>query len=106
MQKTKDPGLKKSLKGHNDSVMAVDFHPDSSQVASGSLDASVLVWKLNAKQVPNKFVGHTGSIYSVAYNPTGTLIATGSADNTVRIWENDSRGKSTIIKSHSGPVRS
>lgn len=78
--KGKDPGLKKSLKGHNDSVMAIDFSPDSNQVVSGSLDASVLVWKLNTKQVPYKFVGHTGAVHSVAFNPSGTLIATGSAD--------------------------
>ena len=103
--KTKDPGLKKSLKGHNDTVTAIDFHPEGTHVVSGSLDAAVLIWKLNAKQVPYKFVGHTGAIHSVAYNPTGTLIATGSADHTVRLWENDSRGVSSTIKSHSGAVR-
>lgn len=103
--KPKDPGLKKSLKGHKDAVMAIDFSPDTSQVVSGSLDATVLVWKLNAKQVPNKFVGHTGAVHSVAFNPTGTLIATGSADHTVRLWENDSRGRSSVLKSHSGAVR-
>lgn len=105
MQKSKDPGLKKSLKGHNDTVTAIDFSPDATQVASGSLDASVLVWKLNAKQVPYKFVGHTGAVYSIAFNPTGTLIATGSADNTVKLWQNDSRGISSTLKSHSGAVR-
>jgi len=105
MSKAKDPGLKKTFKGHNDSVTAVDFHPESTQVVSGSLDASLLIWKLDGKQMPSKFIGHTASIHSVAFNPTGTLIATGSADNTVRLWENDSRGVSTVFKSHSGAVR-
>jgi len=103
--KTKDPGLKKSLQGHKDAVMTIDFSPDNSQVASGSLDATLLVWKLNAKQAPNKFVGHTGAVHSVAFNPSGSVIATGSADHTVRLWENDSRGRSSVLKSHSGPVR-
>jgi centriolar protein POC1 len=47
-----------------------------------------------------------GPVLSVAITPTGGIIATGSKDRTVRLWApNISKGRSSVIKAHTGGVR-
>ena len=70
-------------------MTAVDFSPCEEQMATSSLDGTVLVWNLKSLRV-NKFVGHKAAVNSVKFNPTGTVIASGASDSTVKIWENDS----------------
>jgi len=101
-----DPILKRSFRGHKDSVTSVSFNPNLKQVASGSLDNTVVVWNFKPQQRPFKFVGHKGAIHDVTFSPNGNLIASGSKDETVRLWHNSVEGHSSTIKAHSAGVRS
>ena len=44
----RDPALKQCLKGHKDTVTAVDFSPCEEQMVTSSLDGTVLVWNLKS----------------------------------------------------------
>lgn len=47
-----------------------------------------------------------GPVFSVAALPSGNLIASGSRDKTIRLWLPTVRGECTVVKSHTGAVRS
>jgi len=78
--KLTDPALKRSFKGHKESVNSVVFNPNLKQVVSGSNDGTVMIWNFKALQRPYRFVGHKGPVHSVAVSPDGQLIVSGSAD--------------------------
>jgi centriolar protein POC1 len=100
-----DPSLKRSFKGHKESVLSCCFNPNLKQVVSGSADTTVMVWNFKPNVRPFRFVGHKGPVYSVAVSPSGNTIVSGSADETIRIWNNTVEGYSQVIKSHSAPVK-
>ena len=70
-----DPALKRSFKGHKDSVNCVAFNPNLKQVVSGSADGSVMVWNFKASMRPYRFVGHEGAVYDVKSWAPGNMIA-------------------------------
>jgi centriolar protein POC1 len=78
--KLADPALKRSFKGHKESVNSVAFNPNMKQVVSGSSDGTVMLWNFRAMMRPYRFVGHKGPVYSVAVSPNGQTIVSGSAD--------------------------
>jgi centriolar protein POC1 len=101
-----DPALKRSFKGHKDSVCRVAFNPNLKQVVSGSADGTVMVWNFKSTMRPFRFVGHKSAVYDVKVAAPGNLIASCSQDCTIRLWNNTVEGQSQVIKKHSGAVRS
>ena len=53
-----DPSLERTFRGHKDKVTAVSFSPTMEQLASGSLDATVMVWNFRPQMRAFRFVGH------------------------------------------------
>ena len=101
-----DPALKRSFKGHKDTITGIAFNPNLKQVISTSLDGTLMIWNFKPTLRPYRFIGHKGPIYDVAVSPNGQVIASASADETVRLWTNTVEGHSQVIKSHSAPVKS
>lgn len=87
-----DPALKRSFKGHKESVICSTFNPNLKQVVSGSKDSTVMVWNFKPNMRPFRFVGHKGPVNSVAVTPTGNTIVSGSHDHTIRVWNNSVEG--------------
>ncbi|PWS21510.1 serine/threonine protein kinase, partial [Enterococcus faecium] len=75
-----DPELKRSFRGHKESISAVAFNPNTKQIASSSLDSFVYVWNFKPEQRPFKFVGHKGAVYDIAFSPNGQVLASASKD--------------------------
>ena len=91
------------LTGHQDAVTSVCFRPDGRFLATGSLDRTVRVWDLSAKQIVLR--GHRGPVESVCFSPDSQLIATVSDDRSLRLW--DLSGKPIgAFRAHQGPVES
>jgi WD40 repeat protein len=58
----------------------------NSDLASGSYDATVIIWDSNTWSLKLNLVGHTKTIWSLVELQNGNL-ASASEDNSIRIWE-------------------
>ncbi|KAE8296717.1 POC1 centriolar protein-like protein B Pat-interacting protein 1 [Larimichthys crocea] len=99
-----DPALERHFKGHKDAVTCADFNPNSKQLASGSVDKSLMIWNLapKARAYPlyrtvrlwtpsikgesTVFKAHTAAVRSVAFSHDGHRLVTASDDKSVKVW--------------------
>ncbi|KAL1916926.1 uncharacterized protein VTP21DRAFT_5123 [Calcarisporiella thermophila] len=87
------------LKGHQDRVWQVSWHPKEQLLASCSSDRTVRLWApLSPGPAPTKWACiatlesvHKRTIRAVAWSPSGNEIATASFDATTGIWSKDTR---------------
>jgi centriolar protein POC1 len=86
VKQTLDPEVVRTFRGHRDTITSLSFHPETKQLASGSLDATVMVWNFKPTLRAFRFVGHKGPVNSVSFSRDGALLASTSKDRTVRIW--------------------
>ncbi|CAK1578684.1 unnamed protein product [Parnassius mnemosyne] len=101
-----EPSLEKQLKGHRGGITALFFNPNEQQIASSSLDHSVLLWDLRGTMRSYRFQGHDEAVMDVTFSPTGKYMASASRDKTVRLWVPTVTGSTGVFKAHSQTVRS
>jgi GTPase SAR1 family protein len=77
------------LEGHTEQVLAVAWRPESTQLASASLDQTVRLWDAAAHRETLTLERHTDHVRAVAFSNDGALLATKSADGTVKLWRTD-----------------
>ncbi|KAH9598775.1 WD40 repeat [Trypanosoma melophagium] len=78
--------LYRDLVFHTLRVTSLAFAPHSNtQLFSGSMDASLILWDLNAKTRRTEDAAHRGGVSAVTWAEDGTLISGGS-DYCVRQW--------------------
>ncbi|HEY9802763.1 MAG TPA: AAA-like domain-containing protein [Leptolyngbyaceae cyanobacterium] len=87
--------------GHQAAVMAVDISPDSSLIASASLDRTIKLWRRDGKQIAT-LKGHEGGVRAVKFSPDGQMIASASEDRTIKLWQPDG----TLLKTFVGHTAS
>src|SRR4029079_15400475 len=62
------------------------FDSTGTRLASGTLERSVKVVRLETGVIENQLVGHHANIMQVAWSPDDEMIATASTDGTARRW--------------------
>jgi WD40 repeat protein len=79
--------------------------PEGRRAISGSEDATVRVWDLEAGQCLATFEGHTGGVNNVTVLPDGRRAISGSDDKTVRVWDLETGQCLTTLKGHTIDVQ-
>ena len=95
-----EPTLDRQCQGHHNTVSAIDFSPTDKQIASSSLDSTVMIWNSNSqdsakKQRAYRYEGHKDAVLDVEFSPNGQLLASCSRDRTIRLWIPNVKGEHT-----------
>jgi WD40 repeat protein len=86
-------------------VFGLAFHPSGQKLAAASLQESVLVWDLAAKdQPPQELGGHQEAVNCVAYSRDGAWLASGSDDRTLRVWST-ADGSLAVMRQLDTPIK-
>lgn len=67
-------------------LIRVNFHPNSTFIASGSEDKNLTTWNYNSAS-SMKYEGHTGTVIDVDYHPYNDIIVSSSTDGTMIVRE-------------------
>jgi protein HIRA/HIR1 len=86
------------LRGHANNVMDLSWSPDSTKLATVSLDNSVLIWDAATGARLATLNRHTSFVKGVAWDPIGTYLATQAEDKTVIIWRTEDWSVLGVIK--------
>ncbi|XP_061368533.1 protein HIRA-like [Gastrolobium bilobum] len=76
-----------TLRGHTADVVDLNWSPDDSALASGSLDNTIHIWNTSNGICTAVLRGHSSLVKGVAWDPIGSFIASQSDDKTVIIWQ-------------------
>ena len=76
-----------TLTGHRSVVTHLAFHPEFSQVASCSEDASIKLWDFETGTFEKSMKGHTGTVNYISFDNAGKYIASASSDLTIKLWD-------------------
>jgi WD40 repeat protein len=96
-------------------VTTLAVAPDSTWLATTSMDKTARIWDVSTGSQRALLSGHTGSVWTAEIAPDGTWLATVSdderatnpmsMDKEVRIWDVATGRQRAILTSDTGPVR-
>ena len=93
----------RSLSGHEDSVWALQGHPDGRRLISGGNDHKVKIWNLSQGECLRE-LSHPEGVYALAIAPDGVTLATGCWDRKIRLWNLDTGELQQTLDGHSASV--
>ncbi|KAF1798325.1 WD40-repeat-containing domain protein [Mucor lusitanicus] len=75
----------KTLEGHTDDVVCLDFNHPKGMLVSSSMDGTVKAWDLYRNRCLGNLEGHTGVVRCLDLNEARLL--TGADDHTIKQWD-------------------
>jgi WD40 repeat protein len=90
---------------HSELATSVAFSHDSSRIASGSEDKTI-IWDAKTGVHLATLKDDSRWVASVALLPDGSSIASGSMDENIRIWDATTVVHPTVIEGHAASVDS
>jgi len=90
--------------GHRQRVPAVDYAPDGSLFATGSMDRTVRLFHPGSAAEGVVLGEHAAGIRVVRFSPDGSLLATAGDDARVKIWDVRSRRAIATLDGHEAQV--
>lgn len=76
--------------------MDVDSTPDSSQLISGSLDKTIILWDVSTAKPLRRIRAHIGAVNCVKFNEDASVFISASIDGMIKIWDNKSNARDPI----------
>jgi len=97
----------RTLKGHNDGVMCMQFsetmsHPSYPVLITGSYDRTARVWNMDTGEEKTRMVGHTRAIRALQFDEAKLITA--SMDRTLRVWNWRNGGCIRTLEGHTEGV--
>ncbi|XP_042489707.1 WD repeat and HMG-box DNA-binding protein 1 [Macadamia integrifolia] len=94
----------KILSHHKDGVTALALSPNSTCLASGSVDHSVKLYKFPGGEFQTNVTRFTLPIRALAFNKSGSLLAAAGDDEGIKLINTIDGSISRVLKGHKGPV--
>ncbi|MFC2025710.1 CARDB domain-containing protein [Chloroflexota bacterium] len=90
------------LEGHTSKVLELSFSPEGNLIASGSVDNTMRLWRVNEANLLRTMRGHPFPILTTKFSPDGSFLVTGSTDGLMRIWRVSNGMLENTLEAHSG----
>ncbi|NWX63861.1 DAW1 factor, partial [Promerops cafer] len=88
-----------TFRGHSAEIVCLSFNPQSTLLATGSMDTTAKLWDLEKGEEVATLNGHSAEIIALSFNTIGDRIITGSFDHTVAVWDvGTGREQNILIK--------
>ncbi|KAL5098528.1 hypothetical protein RYX36_002855 [Vicia faba] len=94
----------KILRHHRDGVTALALSPNSTCLASGSVDHSVKLYKFPGGEFETNITRFTLPIRSLAFNKKGSMLAAAGDDEGIKLINTVDGSIARVLKGHKGPV--
>ncbi|XP_021757215.1 WD repeat and HMG-box DNA-binding protein 1-like [Chenopodium quinoa] len=94
----------KNLRHHRDGVTALALSPNSTCLASGSIDRTVKLYKFPSGEFQNNITRFTLPIRTLAFNKSGSLLAAAGDDEGIKLINTVDATIARVLKGHKGPV--
>ena len=98
--------MKRTLKGHEDTIFSMVVSRDGQHLASGSADSTLRIWSLSGWSLPQVILTNQGWVNTIGLNDDETMIASGGSDSTIKIWDFQTGKELVSFKAHQTAVRS
>ncbi|XWS60390.1 hypothetical protein CRYUN_Cryun07bG0032400 [Craigia yunnanensis] len=92
------------LRHHRDGVTALALSPNSTCLASGSIDHSVKLYKFPSGEFETNITRFTLPIRALAFNKSGTMLAAAGDDEGIKLINTIDGSIARVLKGHRGPV--
>jgi WD40 repeat protein len=79
--------LRRTLRGHTNTVFGCAISPDGSFIVSSSHDQTLKVWDTATNAERLTLTGHTSRVNGCAISPDGNSIVSASNDQTLKVWD-------------------
>ncbi|KAJ3216635.1 Transducin (beta)-like 3 [Clydaea vesicula] len=102
-----------SFKAHVAPVLAMDWDPSSTLMATGSADSTVKVWDMNNLFCTHNFKGHGGILTCLKFkkinknstNPNELLLFSSDENGLIKVWDLITKSCLNTLDAHVSPVR-
>ena len=95
---------KATLKGHRQGITCLCFHPFYKRLASGSDDASIIIWECDEFTEERSLKAHSDSINCLKFDNNGKYLASCSSDLSIKIWNFDTMTVYRTLNGHEHTV--
>uniref|UniRef100_A0A671K9V0 Dynein assembly factor with WD repeat domains 1 n=1 Tax=Sinocyclocheilus anshuiensis TaxID=1608454 RepID=A0A671K9V0_9TELE len=85
-------------------MVCLAFNPQSTLVATGSMDTMAKLWDVESGKEMSTLAGHFAEIISLSFNTTGDRLVTGSFDHTAILWDVSTGSKVHVLTGHRGEI--
>lgn len=89
--------------GHQEDVQTVSISPDGTLAATGSIDGTIILWKVQTGENHITLPDNGGMVLSTTFSPDGKFIAA-AVDSMAYIWKTETGEKVSDIQGHEGVI--
>lgn len=97
---------KTTIRGHRKEITCLAFHPYLKKLASGSEDATIMIWEMEEFNQEKSIKAHSNTVNYLTFDPTGKFLTSCSADLSIKIWEFDTMTLFKTLNGHDHTVSS